>query len=198
VNVKPPSKTIPSPGDPAQTVISKDIVSSVFEQWRDDLRAREPRVEEIKSARAAEPLRAQLAQSRETLARLERQRLDRGESDVQLQVQIAYQQDQIAQLEGQLLSVMKDRVVGLIKDIERSVVQSVQSDQVEPGVLSFLQGQRIEVEKQYGQQQPNQDILVAAMGATVLLGERLGDEVVDQRLVRDLASFVPGAMVRRV
>jgi hypothetical protein len=54
------------------------------------------------------------------------------------------------------------------------------------------------ITNEYEQQEPDQDLIVAAIGATVLLASRLSEDVIDQGLVRDLASFVPSAASRRV
>jgi hypothetical protein len=187
----------PDAGGPAGKTVLTEPSSSALAQWAAEVLEGEQRVAEIKTARAelerAEPLEALLAQSREILARLERQRLVRGESDVQLQVQIAYQRDQIGQLEGQLLSIKKGPVVASMRAVETAV----RAADIEPEVLSFVQVLLGTVESEYGRPEPNQDVLSAAIGGTVLLGERLGEEVVDPRLVRQLAALIPGGASRR-
>lgn len=166
-------------------------------QWEAEVRDSEPPIAEIKITRVlleqAKPLQDLLAQSREILARLQQQKLVRGESDLQLRVQIAYQRDQITRLERQLL-LLKEPVVALMRAVETAVGTA----DTEPEVQSFVQSLLSAVESEYGRPEPNQDVLSAAISATVLLAQRLGKKVVDPLLVRELTAFIPGAESRRL
>lgn len=136
----------------------------------------------------------QLQSSLATLASLERQTAVKGGPDAALQNQIAYERRQLAQLEAQLreLSSSGTTVVELIRRISRSVRRGGG----DPGAVSFLTKQANTVKKEYARDEPNQDVVSAAIGATVLLADLLDPQLVDDQAVEGLVSIAPSATAR--
>lgn len=136
----------------------------------------------------------QLQSSQAALARLEREASVKGSSDAALQAQIAYERRQISQLEGQLreLSYSGTRVIELIRRISRSVRRTGG----DPGAVSFLTKQANTVKKEYQREEPNQDVVSAAIGASVMLANRLDPELVDRQAVEALGAMAPSALPR--
>ena len=142
----------------------------------------------------SEYLRGQLRRCQEVLYSLE-QAAVAGEKNAQLQAQIEYQKHQIADLEDQFrsLSSNRPRVVELMEQI----TQSVQQTGSDPDTMFFIQNQVNTVKQEYSKVQPNQHIVSASIGATVVVGERLGGEIVKPELVSELASFAPSVIATR-
>jgi len=129
------------------------------------------------------------------LSSLEQQVVVKGGSDVALQVKIDYQRREIAQLEARLreLSTTGTQVVELM----RGIANSVRRAGGDPGAVSFLRKQANTVKAEYERDETNQDVVSAAIGATVLLADRLGPDLVDQQAVQALASIAPSAVTGR-
>ena len=118
-----------------------------------------------------------------------------GEKNLSLQIenQIEYQKRQIARLEDQLrqLSTNKPRVVKLMDQVINSASHSADA-----GTISFLKSQVDAVKKEYEHEEPNQHIVSAAIGATIVLAERLGTDVVELDVLNELISFAPSTSVK--
>jgi hypothetical protein len=136
----------------------------------------------------------QLQSSRAVLSSLELQAATKGGTDLSLKVQIDYQQQQIAQLEARLreLSYSGTDVVELM----RRITSSVRRAGGDAGAVSFLAKQANTVKKEYERDDPNQDVVSAAIGATVYLAGRLGPSLVDPEAIAKLGSIAPGAATR--
>jgi hypothetical protein len=136
----------------------------------------------------------QLQSSRAVLSSLEQQAAAKMGADRSLKVQMDYQLQEIAKLEARLrdLSFSGARVVELM----RRIISSVRRARGDAGAISFLTKQANTVEKEYDRAAPNQDVVSAAIGATVYLAGRLGPKLVDQQAVADLGSIAPGAATR--
>jgi hypothetical protein len=149
-----------------------------------------------KESRREESLRQQLRESREILAKLERQEFIRGEWDAQqLQSEIAYQRDQIARLEREWSRLPSIR--RRLEETLRAIIEAAVRAQTKPEVKRFLRYQAAIVSEEQEREEPNEDVIAAAIGATVLLTRRLGDRV-DQGLVQELASLMLGGIGGRV
>ncbi len=138
-------------------------------------------------------LQSQLRRSQAILSNLE-QSLAPGEANVRLQAQIDYQRSKVVELEEQLLDLEsnRERVVKLLNQVR----EALNNPDTDPHAMSFIQVQVQSVEAEYQREHPNQSIVSAAIGATVVLAERLGKNVVDPKLVHDLAAFAPSAFGR--
>lgn len=139
-------------------------------------------------------LRGQLQQCQANLSRLEQQISSTGEKNVEVQIQIDYQRHQIAQLEDQLraLTYPADVVIDLV----REVANAVRRQSNDPGAISFMRKQVNTLTDEYARTPPSQEVIGAAIGATILLAERLGKEVVDDELVRRLLPLAPSTARR--
>jgi hypothetical protein len=139
-------------------------------------------------------LQQQLQSSRSVLSSLEQQAVTKMGPDLSLKVQMDYQQQQIAQLEARLreVSYSGSHLVKLM----RRITNSVRHAGGDSGAISFLTKQANTVKQEYERDEPNQDVVSAAIGATVYLAARLGPDVVDQEAVADLGSIAPGAVGR--
>jgi hypothetical protein len=84
-----------------------------------------------------------------------------------------------------------------VLDLMEKMIAAGEKAKVEPQVQSFLQRQAATVHEEFEREESNQDVIAAAIGGTVLLAGRLGNEIVDQGDVRELASLMPGAMSGR-
>jgi phosphoglycolate phosphatase-like HAD superfamily hydrolase len=142
----------------------------------------------------AEYLRGQIRRSQQVLSSLEQQVIP-GEKDTQIEAQIDYQRRTIAKLEDQLrgLEVSRERLLKLMGQVRDSAREA----NADPTTVKFLDSQVQMVTEEYRRYTPNQDIVTASTSATVVLAERLGPQVVDQDVVRELATFTPGASARR-
>ena len=139
-------------------------------------------------------LRGQLQQCQANLSRLEQQISSAGEKNVEVQIQIDYQRRQVAQLEDQLraLTYPADVVIDLV----REVANAVRRQSNDPGAISFMRKQVNTLTDEYARTPPSQEVIGAAIGATILLAERLGKEVVDDELVRRLLPLAPSTARR--
>jgi hypothetical protein len=135
----------------------------------------------------AEYLREQVRRSQQILYGLQ-QRIIPGEGDQYLGAQIAYQRHTIAKLEDQLrgLAESRERLLKLATQVNDAVQQA---RQVDPRTKNFVDNQLGTITDEFSRDEPNQDIVSASTSTMVVLAERVGPEVVDSDVVRELASF---------
>lgn len=140
-------------------------------------------------------LYTQLQRSQTELSSLKQQLVTSDKSNDQLQVQIDYERRQIAQLEDRLRTLVYsgEEVIAAVK----AVAMMVRHKSQDVGTISFMRKQVNTVTAEYGREQPNQAVIGAAIGATVLLAERLAPDVVDGELLAKLLPMTPSAMTRR-
>jgi hypothetical protein len=140
-------------------------------------------------------LQSQLRRSQAILHSLEQSQVP-GETNLQLQNQIAYQRSQVTELEDRLreLSSSREQVLQLLKQVREAVDEA----NPDPHTSGYLHTQVQSVEMEYQRQDPNQAIISAAISATVLIAERLGGSVVDPSVVQQLSRYAPSAWGRRV
>jgi hypothetical protein len=112
------------------------------------------------------------------------------------QAQTDYQRRLVAELEDQLRSLESSqaRLLRLMSDLR----QACREVGIDPNATSFINSQLKIIRKEYEREIPNQAIVSAAVGAAVLLAERLGSELIDVELIEELASFAPSAWGRRL
>jgi phosphoglycolate phosphatase-like HAD superfamily hydrolase len=139
-------------------------------------------------------LREQIRRSQQVLYSLEQNAIP-GERDEQLEAQIEYQRSTIADMEDKLrdLGESRERLLALMHQVRDSAGRA----RVDPMTMDFLDSQIMTVMEQYDRYRPNQDVVSASVSATLVLTDRLGPRVVDPKVVRELASFVPSSTVRR-
>lgn len=148
-----------------------------------------------------EDLRGNIRRNQAMLYSLE-QSAPPGERPQNIQAQIDYQKRQIAELEDKLRSQpkCKDRLSDLIEEISAAVQKRLESDDLQQSTLSFLNMQRDTLNEEYHKPEVNQHVISAAIGAVIVLMERLNVEsdvaVVNPELVRELSSFVPSMTAR--
>jgi hypothetical protein len=141
----------------------------------------------------ADLLRTRISRSQAVLYSLEQQ-VAPSERNLPTQQQIDYQRGEIVKLEDKLRELSPE-----IADIEhvtsliRQVVEAAERASVDEGTLAFLRSQLAVVAAEQASPQPNQNLVSAAIGATLVLAERLGPEVAQPELIQDLASYVTGA-----
>jgi hypothetical protein len=139
-------------------------------------------------------LRTRISRSQTVLYNLEQQ-VAPSERDLPVQQQIDYQRGQLVMLEDKLreLPPSSEQVTSLI----RQVVEAAEQAGVDERTLSFVRGQLATVEGEQGSDQANQHVVAAAIGATVVVAERLGPDVVRSDLVQQLAAYVPSVSTWR-
>jgi hypothetical protein len=71
------------------------------------------------------------------------------------------------------------------------ITRAAQRARLDTSTMSFLRSQVNTVKKEYRTPTPNQHVVSAAIGATLLMAERLGASVVQPELVRELAALAP-------
>jgi len=137
---------------------------------------------------AAEYIRGQLRRCREVLYSLE-SAVTPGDVNPQLRAQIEYQRRQIAELEDRLraLKVFRPRVVELVEQF----AEAAERADLDSDTLGYLRSQVKAIKNEYARDAPNQHVMSAAIGATVVLAERLCPEIASSELVRELLSFAP-------
>jgi len=144
-------------------------------------------------------METQLQRSRAVLLALKQSQTP-GEKDQQLELQIEYQRQQIVELEARLREIQpnRDRLLDLMKTVRRSVNAAARKEYVDPNAASFMRKQVSAIQGEYRRETPNQSIVAAAIGATVVLAERLGAEVVDPAVVQQLAAYAPSTVGGRL
>jgi SIR2-like domain len=144
-----------------------------------------------------EYLIGQLRRCEVVLRQLESQAAPTDTSD-RVARQIEYQKREIATLEARLrgLSRVRKHIMEILKGIERDAAKVARSSNDETVVTAkYLHDQIAEVRKQYRRRGPNEDVVSAALGATMLLADRLD---VRPELVRELGHFAARSMVRGI
>jgi len=76
-------------------------------------------------------------------------------------------------------------------------VQAVHRATLDPNTQAYLDTQAQLIRDETSRSNPNQDILSAAISATLVVSERLGEKVISQELVRNLSAFAP-SLARRL
>ena len=155
----------------------------------------------------SEDLRGQIRRFQTSLYSLE-QKASPDERPTSLQVQINYQKQQLMALEDKLrsLSTNAPRLLDLLQTMTDNLQMALDDPEVEQRVsgatVNFLRHQFEAVQEQYSSDDPNQQIISAAVGAAAILAERLlvelGATVIKPEEVRDLASFVPTVATRGI
>lgn len=126
-----------------------------------------------------------------------------GERPPNVQTQIDYQKRHIAKFEDKLreLPGCRERIIELVNLIESDAERA--GDRLKPGTLDFLRQQIYALLREYEfEQPPNQQVIAAAICATVMLADRLrvetGGEAFSLKTLRELATYVPSLAARGV
>lgn len=136
-------------------------------------------------------LQSQLRRSQVMLHNLE-QLSGFDQRSVMVQTQIDYQRKRVAEIEDQLRSLEgnRQRVLELLEAVCNAVS--------ERNVEVFLRSQVKAVMSEYRRKEPNQAIISAAIGATLVLAERLSDMLdLDDGVLDQLYEFAPSILGRR-
>lgn len=153
-----------------------------------------------------EDLRGQIRRSLVSINQLE-QSTTVGEPSPNIQTQIVYEKQHLVELEDRLRSneSSKLRLIELVREIMDSIHQAYanpDNPHVDYSSLTYVQSQYKRVVVEYESEQPSQRVISSAIGATVLLADRLNTEaptkVVNPDLVRELASFAPVVIARGI
>lgn len=141
----------------------------------------------------------QLRRTQSVLQALEQVKAPGGEN-LQVETQIEYQRRQMAQLEAQLrdLEPNRERLLKLMNQVRTDIQRAAKNSLVDPNVAVYARKQWSAVQSEYRRKTPNQSIVAAAIGATVVLAEQLGEQIVDRSVVQELASYAPSAVGRRL
>ncbi|HEY0405131.1 MAG TPA: SIR2 family protein [Pyrinomonadaceae bacterium] len=152
-------------------------------------------------------LRTQIRSSLALISSLE-QSTSVNERPRSVQAQIDYQKQQIVELEDRMrmLSKCRQRLGELMEQITDAIRTAHLNSQTTPAVsqstLDYVEKQRKLIFKEYERDKPGQPVISSAIGATVLLADRLNTEsateVVSSDLVRELASFAPYIIARGI
>lgn len=116
---------------------------------------------------------------------------------LQRQEQIAQRRRRIRELEDQLraLPAARDEILQLLDRVEQSVVEAEQQPdetvRLDPVTTQYFAEQVNTLREQYKGGQPNAHVVSAALGAALVLAERLGPSVIDPQDVQALATFGP-------
>jgi hypothetical protein len=105
-----------------------------------------------------------------------------------------------------MLSKCRQRLGELMEQITDAIRTAHLNSQTTPAVsqstLDYVEKQRKLIFKEYERDKPGQPVISSAIGATVLLADRLNTEsateVVSSDLVRELASFAPYIIARGI
>ena len=138
-----------------------------------------------------EYIRSQLHRTKAMLANLE-QSAGPDQRNVAWTNQIQYQRQRAADLEDQLrgLESSREHLLDLLQHIDKTVREKAD----DPNLSTYLKNQVKSVVKEYQRQEPNQVIVSAAIGATLVMAERMG---VDKEVLNELSKFAPTAWGRR-
>jgi SIR2-like domain len=144
-----------------------------------------------------EYLIGQLRRCEVVLRQLESQAAPTDTSD-RIARQIEYQKRALASLEARLrgLSGVRKHIMGVLKDIDREAAKAARSANEETVVtIKYLHDQIAEIRKQYRRRRPNEDVVSATLGATMIVADRLD---VRPELVRELGHFAARSTVSGV
>jgi hypothetical protein len=137
-----------------------------------------------------ELLRQRLAQKKSTLRSLEQQAASQGPNP-QLQAQMDYERSQLVDIENKLRTAVyaPDQIIAIVDKVARSARRYA----ADPNSAFYLRREVNSIKAEYKRTAPNQDVIGAAIGATLILANRLGPEVVDPKLLAQLADIAPGS-----
>ena len=113
---------------------------------------------------------------------------------VQRQEQIAQRWSRIRELEDQLRELPETRqtILELLDRVHQSVTEAEQrTHEVDQATKQYFAGQINTVREQYSGGQPNAHVVSAALGAALVVAERLGPSVIDPLDVQALAAYGP-------
>ena len=136
----------------------------------------------------------------------EAQALEQGPTStgtaLQRQEQIAQRRRRIRELEDQLraLPTAREEILNVLERVQQSVNEAGQQpdslDSLDPETIKYFTGQVDTLREQYQSNQPNAHVVSAALGATLVIANRLGPGVIDPEDVQALASFGPTTLTR--
>lgn len=117
---------------------------------------------------------------------------------VQRQEQAAERVRRIRELEDRLrvLPDVRNDLVQLLARIEHSVADGDDAAPVDSETRDYLLSQLATVKRQFEAASPNAHVLSAALGAALVVAERLGPTIVNPQDVRALAVYGPSTPVR--
>jgi phosphoglycolate phosphatase-like HAD superfamily hydrolase len=141
------------------------------------------------------------------IARLKSETLALGQaggtgSPLQRQEESAQRRRRIRELEDQLRALpdAQFEILALLDRIQHSVNEAAArtdgATRVDPATGDYLTSELSTVRTQYAGGQPNADIVSAALGAALVVLERLGPSAVNPQDVQALAAFGPSLTVR--
>ena len=131
-------------------------------------------------------LQDQLQRAKEVLVSLEND-ASANKSGAAAQTQIDYQRARVARLEDLLRAQSATRP--RIAELANQITSAVQKAELDPKTRSYVESQASVIRSESALTEPNQDILSAAISATLVVAERLGDRVVGQDVVQALGAF---------
>ncbi len=133
-------------------------------------------------------LNGQLRRAKRQLAEL--RQMSGGETEPAVAAQIRYQAQVITKIEDQLRALPPNRkkLLDAFEMISTSVAATPDTD---AAIKDFLRSQHDCVVLQFGRAEPNHALISAAVTAALAIGERLGPQVVEASVLRDLALFAP-------
>jgi hypothetical protein len=177
------------------TAVEKGISEQDWQEPGDDDNVEEMEFLETEDFSDAEFLQSQLRRSQSLLMTLE-QTTNPVQRNVSLQAQIDYQRKRVVELEDQLRSLddNRKRVLSLLKQINLQVRSRVD----DAHLVDYLRIQINTIVREYRRDLPNQAIISAAMGATWIFLQRLGEDLIDAELMDELSSYAPSALSRRM
>lgn len=140
-----------------------------------------------------ELLQGQLQRS-EVSRRTVEQTLGPGERNPRAKTQIDYLSQRSADLEGRLRMRTQDRLLRLMHkvadEVSRASSDPALAERVDPSIEAFLREQVSAVERESSKSAPNQDVVSAAIGAMIVLGQRLPNILPDS-VVSELSQYGP-------
>ena len=140
-----------------------------------------------------EYLFGQLQRSRGILRTLQ-QSLAPGENDIQLWNQILYQRKFTNHIEDRFRGLPSNR--GRIIQSMNRIAEAAHGSGVDLRTSDYLKSLACIAEEEFQRDRTDHDIVSAAIGAAVIVAERLGEEIVKPALRRELDSFAPGGVIR--
>jgi hypothetical protein len=135
-------------------------------------------------------LQQQLSSSKAVRKRiLQQPAVTKGKGPAQLE----YEEQEIARLETQVRELLapSKRLIEILD----SVASAASEADADEGVLLFLNTMRDAVRWEYDRDEPNQDVIAAAVGAAALLVDRLDTSVIPYELYARLRAVAPSAVL---
>jgi hypothetical protein len=131
-------------------------------------------------------LRRQLRSSEAAVSKLSQQSIAPTES---VKAQLKYERSEISRMRDEIRGQLSGQVLlGTLAKL-RDAVENAGQD---PSVVGFMDAQLKLVQAEYETDDPNQDVVAAAVGATVLIANRLDLSFLDRQWVNMLEDYVPG------